>query len=69
MQFKNAQESMEWHKKQVAKEKEQFKNYLLSLQKNKDNKVSENDLVNSNNISNSYQTHIKLLIINNDSST
>lgn len=56
MQFKNAQESMEWHKKQVAKEKEQFKNYLLSLQKNKDNKVSENDLVNSNNISNSYQT-------------
>ena len=56
MQFKNAQESMEWHRKQVAKEKEQFKNYLLSLQKNKNRKVSKNDLTNDNNISNSYQS-------------
>lgn len=57
MQFKNAQESMEWHRKQVAKEKEQFLNYLLSLKKNKDTKVSEKDLANHNNISNQYQTN------------
>ncbi len=57
MQFKNAQESMEWHRKQIAKEKQRFKDYLLSLQKNKDTKVSENNLTNiNNNISNSYQS-------------
>jgi hypothetical protein len=57
-QFKNTQESMEWHRKQVAKEQEQLKAFLSSRKKNTDTKASENDItsMNSNNVATPYQS-------------
>lgn len=46
MQFKNAQESMEWHRKQKEQEQKQLKAFLSSRKKNTDTEVSENDIVN-----------------------
>lgn len=56
-QFKNSQESMEWHRKQVVKEKEQLKAFLSSRKKNTDPEVSDNDIttINNNYVAKPYQ--------------
>ncbi|WP_375315287.1 hypothetical protein [Spiroplasma endosymbiont of Tipula paludosa] len=58
IQFKNAQESMEWHREQVAKEQEQLKTFLLSRKKNTDTGVSEDEIanVNNNHVTTPYQS-------------
>ncbi|WP_215825429.1 hypothetical protein [Spiroplasma endosymbiont of 'Nebria riversi'] len=58
MQFKSAQESMEWHRKQKAKEQEQLKTFLSSRKKNSDTEVSDNDVttINNNYVATLYQS-------------
>jgi hypothetical protein len=57
MQFKNAEESMKWHREQVAKEKAQLKMFLSSRKKNCATKELENEIadVNSNHVATPYQ--------------
>lgn len=57
-QFKNAQESMEWHRKQKAKEQAQLKAFLSSRKKNTDTEAKENDItsMNSNHVATPYQS-------------
>lgn len=48
LQFKNVKESMEWHRKQAAEQREQL-NALLMNRKKIDTKVSDNNIITVNN--------------------
>jgi hypothetical protein len=45
LQFKNVQESMEWHRQQAKEQREQLNALLMNRKKNIDPKGSENDVI------------------------